>query len=40
MARAVERASKFKLVINLRAARELGIAVPKPILPRADRVIE
>jgi putative ABC transport system substrate-binding protein len=36
----VERSAKFRLVVNLRAAKSLGIAVPQSILQRADRVIE
>jgi putative tryptophan/tyrosine transport system substrate-binding protein len=36
----VEQASKFELIVNLRAANELGIVLPKLLLARADRVIE
>lgn len=37
---AVERPSRFDLVINLAAARALGVAVPESILARADEVID
>jgi putative ABC transport system substrate-binding protein len=37
---AVEQPTLFKLIVNLRAAKALGITVPQTILLRADRVIE
>lgn len=36
----IEQASRFELVVNLRAAKEYGLALPKLFLARADRVIE
>ena len=36
----VEQASLFELVVNLKAARSLGITIPKSVQLQADRIIE
>jgi putative ABC transport system substrate-binding protein len=36
----IEHASKFRLVVNLKTAKQLGIAVHPNVLTLADEVIE
>ncbi len=36
----VQRPVKFKLVVNLKTANQLGITIPREVLYRADKVIK
>jgi putative ABC transport system substrate-binding protein len=36
----IERPFKFAFVINLKAAKEIGVTIPPNVLARADRVIK
>jgi putative ABC transport system substrate-binding protein len=35
----IEQPTKFELVVNLRAAKTLGITIPESVVVRADEII-